>query len=543
MGGMIMKKIAIILIAAAATLVSCQKEVVYDGEMTKISFTVKREAPTSDSKAVLSGTSVVFEDNDNLSVFDGTYTNYLFETTKGGDEAVFTGSAGSAASYLIASPYNDSYSQVSTSVLQYTIPDVQVATPGSADPNALICIGKGVKGSAVTLYNAVALVEIEVPAGLTVKNIQIGGGRGSSIGICGTFKFNANDQIITEAVSMSSVVTLVPQDGQATIAPGTYYVAVRPKPDYEGLTVAYVNGSNQLCKRQTVSGHPMIYINRGHILPLGSLDEVNYSPITGTAVLRYFGDEPQFTGRVKKLAGGSGSATADDNVIRKIVFKAHTLYSQAYKQDSYVVSNGGLSTVQIHAFMNGDVLYVCTEAPIINFYPGVGGTTSANLMRNFVALEEVEFSDISAMPNTSLEYLFRNNTSLRKVDFGSADLANVTNWSYTFMTANMGTSVPSSLEHVSLGKTATTSATTMASMFSQAVNMRYLDFGPNFTLAETINGMFNGTASSTTSVYSLQCKLFASQSMYDTLTAELNGDGVNLTTLFNKWRFFFTPVE
>ena len=499
MGGMIMKKIAIILVAAAATLVSCQKENVYNGEMTQLTFTVKREAPTSDSKAVLSGTSVVFEDNDNLSVI-ADYTNYLFETTKGGDEAEFTGSAPSAASYLIASPYNDSYTQLSASVLQYTIPDVQVATPGSADPNALISIGKGFKGNPVTLYNAVALVEIVVPAGLTVKNIQIGGGRGSTIGICGTFTFNTNEKTVGN-VSLSPIITLVPQKGQSTIAPGTYYVAVRPKPDYEGLTVAYVDGSNQLWKRQTTSGHSLIYIYRNHILPLGSLNTTEYSVTSGSAVLRTGGDDVQFTGRVKKIAGGTGTAAESNTNIRKIVFKSHSLYPQTYKTGTNLVSSGA-GTVEIHAYLEGDVLYVCTEGSKITLQ-----ASSNTLFRDFASLEEVIFDDLDTQAGTSFAEMFSNDTKLKKVDFGNADLSKVTN--FRVMIANCG-----KLEYLSFGDTGFNASANLEKALKNITGIKYLYFGPNFTLTSSCFEFMTGAAGVSNS-----CDLYCSQAMYDALVA------------------------
>ncbi len=524
MEGMKMKKIAIV-IAALAAVVSCQKaETVYTGETVQLSFRVSREAQASNTKAVLSGTSVVFEDDDKLSVFDGT-SNNLFQTTKGGDEALFTGTAADVAAYLVVSPYNDSYVQMSASVLKYTIPEVQTATPGGVDPNALICAGLATPGSPVTLYNAISLVQVEVPAGLEVKNIQIAGGKGQTIAIAGEFSFNADTKAIAipDVSKTTTVVTLVPKEGDAYIAPGTYYVAVRPKTTYDaGFTMAYVNASNQLCKRTTATA---LDIQRGHIVPLGTLNTSDYAAVTGTATLRYYGDAPQFTGRIKVLAGGSGTATATDNVIRKVVFKAHSLYSQAYKTDANLVSNGPASTVQIHAYLSGDVIYVCTEAPVITLY-----NASNNLFRDFAALEEVEANDIDSQASANFEYMFRNDAKLKKVVFGNADFSKVTNFSYMFY---VGAS--SSLEYVDMGGTATTSATTMQAMFNNDQNLKYLNLGPNFTLAATHTNMFLDTARQTSidaaGDDAKKCQLYASQAFYDAVRAN--------EATFNPARFLF----
>lgn len=537
----IMKKlfIAIACLAAAAT-VSCKKEFNPDSVPAgnALTLSVSREVPGAATKAALDGNNVVFQAGDAVGVMSGS-ENAEFTTATGGATASFSGTASDdAEQYVVLSPYDENATLQSASVVRITIPEVQTATPGGVDPKALISAGIALKGaSSVKLFNAVGLVEVIVPDGLEVKNIQVAGGKGQTIAICGQFDFNANEESLALGVvsgKTSTVVTLVPAEGDEFIAPGTYYVAVRPKTTYDaGFTMAYVNGSNQLCKRATATALDIV---RSHIVPLGTLNTSNYPAITGRATLRYADAEPQFTGRIKKLAGGSGGFTDTDNVVKKIVFKAHSLYSQAYKGNDNVIQNGPNSDVQIHAWVDGDTAYVCTEAPVITLY-----STSGNLFRDFAALEEVSFNDVNTMANASFEYMFRNCTNLKSVDFGNADFSNVTSYGWMFANAQK-------LERVSFGETATTSATTMQSMFSQVFNLRYLYLGKNFTLPANISNIFNGTASVTTTIqdeegHGLQCKLHASQALWDALNTDLNGDGVNTATGFNKNRFYFIPVE
>lgn len=348
-----MKKSRIIIAAAfAATMFSCMKENMLETSPRMVSLTFNVTNESSASKATLNGNAVEFQAGDQIGVWDGTSMN-CFETAAGGANASFSGTAASAAAYILVSPYMDDYS-VNGSVVTYSIPDVQVATPGSADPNALVSMAKviGTSGN-VTLYNCVGLVQVVVPDGVTVKEIHLGGGESSSIGICGSFEFNTNEKTVNyvDAGSMRTSITLVPQAGQDVIAPGTYYIAVRPN-TYSGLTLAYVNADNQLCKRTSAN---TATVARNHILPVGSLNTTEYSAVTGSATLRYAGDDPQFTGLIKKLAGGSGTATVTDNVVKKIVFKAHTL---AYKAGGEVISNGPNSTVQIRAWVDGNTAYI-----------------------------------------------------------------------------------------------------------------------------------------------------------------------------------------
>ncbi len=527
-----MKKYLIAFACASLALVSCNKENLQDSSRIR-TFSLVREVPGADTRAALDGNKVIFTAGDAVSVFDGT-GNKKFTTTEGGATAAFTGEAADAAQYLVLSPYNENATLQSASVVRITIPEIQTATPGGVDPKALISAGIAGADGTATLYNAVGLVKVIVPDGLEVKNIQIAGGKAATIAIAGQFDFNADTHTLgVVSGKTTQFLTLVPPEGESTIAPGTYYVAVRPKTTYDaGFVIAYVNASNELCKRVTTAA---VDIQRSHILPMGTLG-AGYTAVSGNAILRAAGDDVQFSGRLKKLAGGSGTANVDDNVIKKIIFKSHTLIPNELKLGTTIVS-AGVSTAgcEVYARLDGDVMYVLTEGPKFTI-----NANSGNLFRNFAVLEEVIFDQVTTQSNANFTYMFRNCPKLKKVDFGDADFSQVKDFSFMFVTNN--------LQEVSFGETSTTSATTMQSMFSQSLNLRRLYLGKNFTLASNITGMFNGTASQTTQTldeegHGLQCKLFASQAVWDQLTADLNADGVNATTLFNKNRFYFTPVE
>ena len=201
------------------------------------------------------------------------------------------------------------------------------------------------------------------------------------------------------------------------------------------------------------------------------------------------------------VTAATTTATTTDNVIKKIVFRAHTL---PYKAGGTNIHNGPNSDKPILAWIDGDTAYVYTEAPVITLH-----STSGNLFRDFAALEEVSFNDVNTMASATFEYMFRNCTSLKSVDFGNADFSKVTNFSYMFYTGT------SALEYVDLGETATTSATTMQSMFNNNQNLKYLNLGPNFTLAATHTNMFLDAARQTSidaaGDNDKKCQLYASQ--------------------------------
>ncbi|MBO7604509.1 MAG: BspA family leucine-rich repeat surface protein [Bacteroidales bacterium] len=511
-------KITRIIVAAAfaATLFSCTKENVVETNRVNLTFDVTNEP--SDSKAVLNGNAVEFAAGDQIGVWDGTTMN-CFETTAGGATASFSGNAASADSYILISPFSETNYSVNGSVVTYSIPNIQVATPGGVDPNALVSMAKVTGSGEVTLSNCVGLLKVVVPDGLTVKEIHVGGGATSLVGICGPFTFNTNNQALNyvAADKMLTSIALVPQPGQSVIAPGTYYIAVRPATFAAGLTLAYVNADNQLCKRTTSNS---VTVARNHILPVGTLNTTNFTPVTGRSTLRYYeNDAVQFTGLIKKLAGGTGTATTTDTKIKKIIFKAHSL---PYKNGGTAISNTPNTDVTIYAWVDGDTAYVYTEAPIITLH-----NTSGNLFRDFAALEEVSFNDVNTLANASFSYMFRNCTKLKSVDFGNADFSKVTDFSYMFYTGT------SALEYVDLGGTATTAATTMQAMFNNNQNLKYLNLGPNFTLAPAHTNMFLDAARQTSidaaGDNAKKCQLYASQAFYDDVRAN--------ETTFNAARF------
>ncbi len=522
----------IVAVAFAATMLSCTKETLPETKMVNLTFNVVNEL--SATKAVLNDKAVEFAAGDQIGVWDGTSMN-CFETAAGGSNASFTGTAASAAEYILVSPFSADYS-VTGSVVTYSIPEVQVATPGSADPSALVSMAKVTdpSGEAV-LYNCVGLVKVVVPDGLTVKEIHVGGGKGSTVGICGSFTFNTNEKTVNyvDAGSMRTSITLVPQAGQSVIAPGTYYIAVRPNTYATGLALAYVNADNQLCKRTTANS---VEIKRNHIRPVGTLNTTNFIANTGTAVLRTSGDEVQFTGRVKKIAGGAGTATEANTTIEHAVIKAHTLFDGNFNTSANTVSSGKGNT-NIFAYIKGNTLYVCTEASKIQLQ-----AASNYLFRNFTNLKTVTFNDVDTEASATLERMFSGCTNLESVDFGDCEFSKVTNMQFMFENCP-------NLKVARFGKTATTSLQYCKAVFMGCKWMTELNLGPNFTISHIAdkaqcNNMFYETAMNSNSAagadVSKKCHLYMSQAEYD--AARSDKGGVCANSALVPARFYFIPV-
>lgn len=508
-----------------ASMASCQKENdLNPGKQYTI--TVGAE----DTKVAIDGLNVVFNAGDEIVVHDRTTPKHnKFTTTQGGANASFTGTLVAEIDYYtVAYPYGidgTDYTFGGSSFI-YNIPEVQVATPNSVDPKAHFLVANNVTdlSQPITLKNLVSLMKVEVPAGLKVREIQVGGAKACNTAICGKTQYFYNGNFsIPEADKTSSVITVVPQSGKEFIEEGTYYVAVMPR-QVTGITIAYVNENYQLCKRQSANA---VTFTAGHVKSFGTLG-AGYTAVTGNTVLRTGGDEVQFTGRLKKIAGGAGTATTDDNVIEKIVFKAHSLYSLGIASGNTQVS-AGVSAVPAYAVLKGTTMYVYTEAPCFTI-----NANSANLFRNFAALKEVTFNNVDTQANTSFEWMFRNDVALETVDFGICDLSKVINMSNMFPNLT-------SLKTVRFGKTATTGCTNFKGMLSGCTNVAELNLGPNFTVSHLSDkSMCNNAFYNTAQAFGptpQKCKLYMSQSEYDECTT-----GSCSNSALNKARFAFTPV-
>lgn len=528
-----MKNLNIIIAGlCAAALLSCNKEnPTEDTSRRPMTFSVVSE----DTKAHLEdNVHVRFKVGDAISVFDGTANN-MFTAQTVGDKTTFSGEAVVGKdSYLIVSPYSASNSMINESVAQYEIPDVQVATPGTFDPDAFVSVGRVLKGnkSDVTLYSAVSLVKVTVPSGLTVKEIQLasGGPDPVSQAVAGTFQMNAENVTPPTLVVGTGryVISLVPESGKTTIAPGTYYIVVRPREGnsnyYPGLTLAFVGDSYVLYKRSNVK---QTQIPRHYILNLGSLDEANFTPVSaGTAVLKpgNGSDNATFSASIKRLLNSSAERDTDDNTITKIVFKAHTLTPSSTVAS--VVSTDE-STSAIRAVRYGSTVCVYTEAPTLTL-----SASSYDLFFNFRKLESVEFNKVTSKSGSvNFTSMFHGCTSLKTVDMGYADFSNVLNMTTLFN--NCG-----HVESIDFGNMTTTVNTKMPYMFLNEYYLKTLKLGPDFVLGNERTNMFSGTSLEVSKAGN-KCSIFLKESVYKQLT----DNAVNYldpTTQFHKLRF--TPT-
>lgn len=526
----------------AAALVSCEKQ--QDAPLQqKMTFCVTAEQtldPSAVKAALDANRKVTFAVGEKISVFDGVANN-PFEATTAGTSVNFTGSAASAATYNILSPY-DAEATIAGNVITATVPKVQTAVLNGADPKALVAVARTTDTGEIHLKNVVGLLKVTVNTANAVREIQVAAGDACNVAIAGTIDIttpatSAEDPVYTLNATAEKVtcVTLVPPTGDDFLAVGTYYIGVLNK-TYDNLTVAYVTSENHLRARKGSSSATVV---RSAVLNLGELGDgygAGYSNIatTGNSIL-LAGD--QVNVKLKKMSDPSISTfSQDENNITRIELKVNTLDGAGA---SVTLNASGSNIYPIYAILRGTVLTIYTRGNNIKLGGSLGGSV---VFRNFAALESINAEVLAAGNATAITRLFANCPKLEEVNLSGLVTTGITTMNRVFENCT-------NLKKVNLSGWDTSNVTGTAAdtgfylMFAECQNLEELNLGASFLPASgvMINGMFQNTARQTSIDFSKglrdKCKLFCSQTCYDFLK-----DAANTACSFNSARFDFTPV-
>lgn len=542
-----MKKIHSLLLASAAlAALSCAKETASEPVLSKITFHVNAEEAIDPAatRAVFSNGAVSFAANDQISVFDGV-GNQPFTTTEGGAAAEFSGSAATAAVYNILSPYQAD-ATCAGNVITATVPKVQTAVKDGVDPAALVAVARTTSTGEIHLKNVVGLLKVEVNTGGSVREIQVAAGNALNVAIAGKIAIttpSTPDGTPTYTLADTTpegkvtCVTLVPPSGQNFLAVGTYYIAVLNK-TYDNLTVAYVTNEKQLRARK---GSAEAVVGRSKILNLGALGNgygAGYSNIstTGNAILQA-GETVNLL--LKKMATPSITAVSqDETTITRIELKVNTLDGAAASQTIHV--SGAADRYPIYAILRGTVLTIYTKGNKINLGGAGGGNV---LFRNFAAVESINAEVLAAGNATSITRLFANCPMLEEIDLTGMSTTNITSMVRVFEGC-------AGLKRINLTgwnteKVSGTAADTgFYMMFSNCLKLENLKLGDAFLPVDgvKVTGMFSNAARDRDNSSTVQAKIYCSDAMWAWLNTNLNANGVNEDTGFNKFRFVH-PTE
>lgn len=226
------QKRSVLALAAMSLLIGCTVEPVQEsapqapqGRLETVILQASPESPGNAgapaSKATLDFPSVLWQDSDQIAVFDGSAKN-VFSIPEGGNHgttASFSGTVTEGAAELYAVSPASAGTALAGSLLTINLPSVQTIPAGlKASPDAIVCVAKAQQGS-LQFRNVVSLIKISVSSP-DITSVIISG-----TNLAGTARVNS-DGTLAQPLKTSGSVELKP-DGD-TFAPGDYYAAVLP---------------------------------------------------------------------------------------------------------------------------------------------------------------------------------------------------------------------------------------------------------------------------------------------------------------------------
>lgn len=218
------------------------------GGLVSLSFSLS--ADRVESKTSLSGTSVLWQGSDKLSVFD-SQANRRFSVSEAGANVQIKGEALAEDNYLILYPY-DAQASVSGGIIRTLLPDVQKPVAGGFDAAAALSAASS-SGNQALMKNVCGLLRFSI-ASPDVVSISIRSLAGEKFSGHLSLRLLADGTPSVESAGSSSV-TVLPSEG-GTFAAGTYHVALAPVNMTGGVEVRLLKKDGRLyCHR---NGNPLV---------------------------------------------------------------------------------------------------------------------------------------------------------------------------------------------------------------------------------------------------------------------------------------------
>ena len=309
-GGETMKT-TIMTLSALAVLVglaSCSKEEKnspsINTDSVKVSLFAEQENGSTRAKIGTSNgseTTILWSENDSLSVFDGDNKNIKFDLTKGAGETsgTFEGTVSKTSdSYIALYPYqetaaiNTERGTISSVVLKST----QTATDGSFDPTAALMTAKESDGT-LAFKNVVGYVKVTPK--FNCKRISLVSNTEEKL--AGTVSISiASDGTPTAAIASnaSNIVSIKGDIKSGT----TYYIAVIPATMSKGLKLIFTDSDGNESYRGSSNS---LEIKRNTVTNLGEITEGVLTKLTNIPYLTFSASGNQtFTMRLPSTSKG-----------------------------------------------------------------------------------------------------------------------------------------------------------------------------------------------------------------------------------------------
>ena len=218
-----MKKNYLAFVAALAAVASCQVQPieapgnVSGKELVPMNLVALQEEV---SKTYLEFPNAIWEDSDQIAVYDGDTFNSFSITENSGATATFSGMVGADATAFVAAYPASAATAFTSSTATLTLPSEQKLGANNVAQGALLAVSQAAKGSDFAFKNVCGLLGVEVSYE-DVTSVKVEGP-----GLSGTVEVNASTGEVVSVKETGTGVTLTPSGDVFT--PGKYYIAVLP---------------------------------------------------------------------------------------------------------------------------------------------------------------------------------------------------------------------------------------------------------------------------------------------------------------------------
>ena len=263
--------------AAAVFAFSCEKPAndnITPSEENLVELTLTVGADTKTQLGGENNTSIIWQENDKLIVFDGTANREfaIKDFEPGKNSAVFTGLALPAEKYYVVHSTAEGSEPVFTLdegdpyVTGILVANVQKAVKGSYDPAAFASVGivevkEGETDLSVQMRNTCSLVKVSLKSS-DIKTVEISttDEKKYLTAKC-RYTFKEYPGIAAQSDQYLSAVL----DSESAMEPGDYYIAILPR-ELTNLTVKYTKADGSTA---SVTATGTFNFKRSYIVPLG----------------------------------------------------------------------------------------------------------------------------------------------------------------------------------------------------------------------------------------------------------------------------------
>ncbi len=256
-----MKKIYI-LIALGLALAACQKEKkVQDEELAtsvnkvQMSFNAIGEA----TKANISGSSIIWDADDKIAIFDGSETKNAFSLTSGAGNknASFSGTAGEAATYFAVAPF-EAWTNLSTanSWISVNISHNQtIVGDHCVDSKALVSTASAAGTNNLEFSNQFALLKVTLERS-DIMAVTLKGNNGESVAGTNHFIYAGDGapQMDLSNAGQKEVDLIYKASSSASASAfpaGDYYIAIWPTTFSKGYSIILTDENGSKAVRAT----------------------------------------------------------------------------------------------------------------------------------------------------------------------------------------------------------------------------------------------------------------------------------------------------